>query len=365
MRLKTTIRFLFALLGALAGAQIASRSELTDSYSSSSTWLTYGGAVVGGALAGWLVGLAFGGLLARGIRRLELAAQRRPAGELVVGGVGLFLGFALATLAAFALVRLPFIGVYLLPVVYLALGYLFALVGARKHRQILATVGVGQRPEPTEANPRVQDERRGRKGREQRAGVLVDTSAIIDGRISPTSSGPAFSIGELIVPGLRAATSCRRSPTADPQRRARGRRGLEVVLDLRVGAITSCSTPDVDYRGLRDVDAKLVRLAHERSLAVLTTDYNLNKVARIQGVTVLNVNELANALEAGGAARREPARQGDPRGQGVGAGRRIPRRRHDDRGRGRAHLVGDTSTSRSRACCRSPTGKMIFSRVAA
>ena len=362
MRLKTTIRLLFALLGALAGAQIASRSELTDSYSSSSTWLTYGGAVVGGALAGWLVGLAFGGLLARGIRRLELAAQRRPAGELVVGGVGLFLGFALATLAAFALVRLPFIGVYLLPVVYLALGYLFALVGARKHRQILATVGVGQRPEPSESNPRVQDERRGRRGREQRAGVLVDTSAIIDGRLADLM-GTGFLDRELIVPVFVLHELQAVADSADPQRRARGRRGMDVVSALRKGDHV-VSTPDIDVPGIVEVDAKLVRVAHERGLAVLTTDYNLNKIARIQGVAVLNINELANALKPavlpGETLSVKVLREGKESEQGVGYlddGTMIVIEGGRDR-------VGDTVDVEVTSVLQSPSGKMIFTRMA-
>ena len=123
------------------------------------------------------------------------------------------------------------------------------------------------------------------------------------------------------------------------------------------------STPDVDYRDLQDVDAKLLRLAQERSLPILTTDYNLNKVARIQGVTVLNVNELANALKPavlpGESLRVKVIREGKEAEQGVGYlddGTMIV----VEGGRG---LVGTTIDVEVTSVLQSPSGKMIFSRV--
>jgi uncharacterized protein YacL len=148
----------------------------------------------------------------------------------------------------------------------------------------------------------------------------------------------------------------------DPQRRARGRRGLEVVHDLRAGG-QHMSTPDVDYRDLQDVDAKLLRLAQDRRLPILTTDYNLNKVARIQGVTVLNVNELANALKPavlpGESLRVKVIREGKESDQGVG---------YLDDGtmivvEGGRSMVGATVQVEVTSVLQSPSGKMIFSRV--
>ena len=125
------------------------------------------------------------------------------------------------------------------------------------------------------------------------------------------------------------------------------------------------STPDVDYRDLQDVDAKLLRLAQERDLPILTTDYNLNKVARIQGVTVLNVNELANALKPavlpGESLRVKVIREGKEQEQGVG---------YLDDGtmivvEGGRSMVGTTIDVEVTSVLQSPSGKMIFSRVAA
>ena len=163
--------------------------------------------------------------------------------------------------------------------------------------------------------------------------MLVDTSAIIDGRIGDLIS-TGFVDRELVIPVFVLQELQRVADSTDPQRRARGRRGLEVVHDLRLSK-HAVATPEIAVPDITDVDAKLVRVAHELDMPILTTDYNLNKVAQIQGVQVLNVNDLANALKPavlpGEALRVKVIREGKE----ADAGRRLPRRRHDDRRRGR------------------------------
>ena len=164
--------------------------------------------------------------------------------------------------------------------------------------------------------------------------MLVDTSAIIDGRIGDLIS-TGFVDRELVIPVFVLQELQRVADSTDPQRRARGRRGLDVVHDLRLSS-HAVATPEIAVPDITDVDAKLVRVAHELDMPILTTDYNLNKVAQIQGVQVLNVNDLANALKPavlpGEALRVKVIREGKE----AAAGRRLPRRRHDDRRRGRA-----------------------------
>ena len=116
---------------------------MSHHFGDAGTWASWVGVVVGGACAGWLVAFFVGSLAIRGIRRIEGAAQRRSAGELVVGGVGLLLGFGVAALATLAIGALPYVGDYLLLPLFLLLGYVFALVAARQHRQILRLVGLG------------------------------------------------------------------------------------------------------------------------------------------------------------------------------------------------------------------------------
>ena len=121
--MKLIVRLVFALLGALAGSQVAaSPGALPFHLPSSSPWARWTIAIALGALAGLLVGWIVAGPLVRAIGRVERAAQARPAGELVVGGVGLVLGLGAAALATFAVRPLPYVGRYLLLPLALVLG---------------------------------------------------------------------------------------------------------------------------------------------------------------------------------------------------------------------------------------------------
>jgi uncharacterized protein YacL len=347
------IRLVFALLGALGAIQIASHTEFPDSYHpSSSRYLVWASVVLGGAAAGWLIAALVDSAVVRALRRVETAASNRSASELVVGAAGLVLGLAVAVLLAFAVSPLPYVGRYVLLPLFLVLGYVFAIVGARRARPILRLIGI---------NP-ARFESPGGERPASGTSKLVDTSAIIDGRISDIVA-TGFLDGELVIPVFVLEELQRVADSSDPQRRARGRRGLEVVHDIRL-AKRPLTTPDVDYPDLQDVDAKLLKLAQERRLPILTTDYNLNKVARIQGVTVLNVNELANALKPavlpGESLRVKVIREGKEADQGVGylndgtmivieSGRR---------------LLGDTVDVEVTSVLQSPSGKMIFTRLA-
>ncbi len=149
--------------------------------------------------------------------------------------------------------------------------------------------------------------------------------------------------------------------SGDPLKRARGRRGLEVVQGLR--SEVTVATPEVDFPELADVDAKLLKLARQRGLRILTTDYNLNRLARIQDVVVLNVNELANALKPavlpGERLEIRLIREGKEPDQGVG---------YLDDGtmvvvEGGRRRVGDTVDVQVTSVLQSPSGKMIFTRI--
>jgi uncharacterized protein YacL len=365
---KLIVRLVFALLGALAGSQVAaSPGGLPFDLLSSSSWARWTVAIVVGAVAGLLVGWIVGGPLVRAIGRVERAAQARPAGELVVGGVGLVLGLGAAALATFAVRPLPYVGRYLLLPLALVLGYLFAVVGARSHRSILRLGGLGNdedRAEGREARE-VREARRPRRPERdpaQQLGMLVDTSAIIDGRIGDLIS-TGFVDRELVIPVFVLQELQRVADSTDPQRRARGRRGLEVVHDLRLSK-HAVATPEIAVPDVTDVDAKLVRVAHELDIPILTTDYNLNKVAQIQGVQVLNVNDLANALKPavlpGEALRVKVIREGKEAEQGVG---------YLDDGtmivvEGARDHIGELVETEVTSVLQSPSGKMIFTRLA-
>lgn len=149
--------------------------------------------------------------------------------------------------------------------------------------------------------------------------TLLDTSAIIDGRIADVVSA-GFVAGPLLVPRFVLRELQRLADGADPLRRNRGKRGFEVL--KRLQDLHSVDILEVDIRGASDVDAQLVELARQRGARIVTGDYNLNRVAELSGIKVLNVNDLANALKPavlpGESLRVQLLREGKEAGQGVG-----------------------------------------------
>ncbi|MFI5240290.1 MAG: PIN/TRAM domain-containing protein [Candidatus Saccharimonadia bacterium] len=125
--------------------------------------------------------------------------------------------------------------------------------------------------------------------------AVVDTSVIIDGRIADIAIA-GFIPSVLIVPRFVLAELQNIADSDDAMRRSRGRRGLEVLSQLRTNSDLIVEISDEDLPHITEVDAKLVGLAKKRHIQILTTDYNLNRVAQIEGVRVLNVNELSNAI---------------------------------------------------------------------
>ena len=150
--------------------------------------------------------------------------------------------------------------------------------------------------------------------------TYVDTSAIIDGRVvDVVASG--FLYGTLVVPRFVLGELQHIADDSEPGRRARGRRGLEILSVLQKDHRVALELTNEDARDVSAVDAKLVALAGARRAAVLTTDYNLNRVAQLQGVRVMNLNQLANAMKPaflpGEAMKVKVIQQGKEPGQGV------------------------------------------------
>lgn len=154
----------------------------------------------------------------------------------------------------------------------------------------------------------------------QTGASLVDTSVIIDGRIADISKA-GFAPGKLLIPRFVLAELQNIADSSDAMRRGRGRRGLEILNSMREAGV-EMDIIEEDAPEITEVDAKLVRLARTLGTSVLTTDYNLNRVASIEGVRVLNINELANAVRPvilpGELMQTKVVQPGKERGQGVG-----------------------------------------------
>jgi uncharacterized protein YacL len=158
--------------------------------------------------------------------------------------------------------------------------YIGFLVGTRKHEWL----------DPTYLSSFFREESTGRIYK------ILDTSVIIDGRISDISN-TAFIEGDLVVPQFILKELQLVADSADSVKRQRGRRGLDVLDQLQKSSRASVVITEVDFPDIKDVDSKLIELAKHMDAKIITNDFNLNKIAQLQGVAVLNINELANALK--------------------------------------------------------------------
>lgn len=151
--------------------------------------------------------------------------------------------------------------------------------------------------------------------------ILLDTSVIIDGRVADIAR-TGFLSGELLIPRFVLNELQYIADSSDNLRRQRGRRGLEVLAKMQKDPTISVNISDIDVEGSRQVDDKLVILARQLRVPVLTNDFNLNRVAELQGVRILNINELANAVKAvylpGEVLPVRVIQEGREAGQGVG-----------------------------------------------
>jgi uncharacterized protein YacL len=151
--------------------------------------------------------------------------------------------------------------------------------------------------------------------------ILLDTSVIIDGRIADIAK-TGFIRDTLLVPNFILSELQHIADSADPLRRGRGRLGLEILTDLQNQAPIPTKITDMDVSEMRDADSKLVALARHLHCPILTTDFNLNRVAELQGVPVLNINDLANAVKVnmlpGELLTIKIIQEGREQGQGVG-----------------------------------------------
>jgi uncharacterized protein YacL len=151
--------------------------------------------------------------------------------------------------------------------------------------------------------------------------IVIDTSAVIDGRIVDVGR-TGFILGTLVVPRFVLDELQRIADSPDAVRRNRGRRGLEMLSALQKDSISPVEVSEETYPEIGEVDAKLVAFARDRNAAILTNDFNLNRVAELQGIRVLNINELANAVKSvlhpGEEMQVKIIQEGKEAGQGVG-----------------------------------------------
>jgi uncharacterized protein YacL len=292
-------------------------------------------------------GLGVGGLVVLLERRL----RRVPATIILHGLVGLLLGLvvgrALAGALATVLAEVPPVARILAQSLCLvAGGYLGAVVALNKGQEFNLTAFIRLLRE----QPRAESYK------------LLDTSVIIDGRIADiTETG--FLEGTLVIPQFILRELQHIADSSDPLKRNRGRRGLDILQKIQKKVDIRVEISDMDFPEIREVDNKLVAMAKALNAKIVTNDFNLNKVAELRGVAVLNINELTNALRPvvlpGEDMRVYVLKEGKEYNQGIA---------YLDDGtmvvvdNGRRH-IGQTIDVCVTSVLQTTAGRMIFSRL--
>jgi uncharacterized protein YacL len=309
--------------------------------------LTLQRGATGPGIAGIVAGLAFGLLVVA----LEQRLRRVPGTAIFHTLAGLLLGLLIgqvlfATMANFLVAFSPPVGAFVQTLCLVGGGYLGSRVALDKGREFNFAAFIRLLKE----QPRAESYK------------LLDTSVIIDGRIADiTETG--FLEGTLIIPQFILRELQHIADSSDPLKRNRGRRGLDILQKIQKKVDIRVEISDMEFPEIREVDNKLVAMAKALNAKIVTNDFNLNKVAELHGVGVLNINELTNALRPvvlpGEDMRVYVLKEGKEYNQGIA---------YLDDGtmvvvdNGRRH-IGQTIDVCVTSVLQTTAGRMIFSRL--
>jgi uncharacterized protein YacL len=309
-----------------------------------------------GLILGSALGYVLGGVLGRGtvtaVRQAEVGLRTKSAEQIVAGVVGAVVGVLVAAGVTWPVLLLdkPLLTFPIFAFVLVALGLLGYRLGSARREAVLGmfgdSVGLAERPVPAVALPRV-----------------MDTSVAIDGRIIDVVRA-GFMHGRMMVPAPVLGELQGLADAGDPVRRAKGRRGLEVLDTLRRESGVDVEVLDDEVPAVAEVDAKLVRICLDRGAALLTLDTNLARVAALAGVRVMNLHALALALRPPVSAGDEVAvlliKAGKEPGQAVGylddGTMVVAERSRDD--------IGQESLVRVTSVLTTANGRMVFAKPA-
>jgi uncharacterized protein YacL len=287
---QTILRLLLVVACSVSGYLLASHLPITHTLGIWIKWI--------GALAGFIFAL-----LALSIEKI---IKKAPLKVIFGGTFGLFLGLVIAQLLGYAFSGLQnsTIRISISVILSCVFGYMGLVLGGKKVEEF-RWPGWGFFAKGSQ---------------KKNGGKILDTSVIIDGRVADICETD-FLEGPLVIPQFILQELQHIADSADSLKRARGRRGLDILNRMQKGDAVEVQVVDDDYPDIKEVDAKLIALAREMNAKIVTNDFNLNKVAQLQGVPVLNINQLANALKPmvlpGEVLHLQIMREGKEQGQGV------------------------------------------------
>jgi uncharacterized protein YacL len=289
--LQAAISIILALIGILLAAQLLSPLLLVEDkpvilYYGILTLIGLVMAVIGIFLAPPLVKAT-----EKSTERIAANFAKMSTAEIASRIIGLITGLVIASLLGLSFARIEIVGPYISIIAALLFGYLGWLTGGKIGGDIFTLRA---------REPRLKPEKRLRAAAEESALHLLpkvlDTSVIIDGRIADIYR-TGFLEGDLVIANFVLEELRHIADSADSLKRNRGRGGLDTLNLLREQFDSHVVITQQDYPKVAEVDSKLLRLAQDLGGVVVTNDFNLNKVARLQGMRVLNINELANAVK--------------------------------------------------------------------
>ena len=279
-------------------------------------------------IIGTLIGVIIGYLISSFIlkqglviaKRLERILTHIPNQELIAGTIGLLFGLIIANLIGVAFNQVPIIGSYIPIILSAIFGYSGLKIMARKGPEMYNNYVQQWSGDGNKKTSRFKMFSTHKSDKASSTPKLLDTSVIIDGRIKELCN-TGFIEGPLMVPLFVLNELQIISDSADATKRNRGRRGLDILKEMQDANKVAIEVVEDDYDDLTEVDSKLMRLALDKQWKLMTNDFNLNKVARVQGIEVLNLNELANVLKpaliAGEWIRVQIMKEGKEVHQGV------------------------------------------------
>lgn len=339
--LDRVLRFFISFFMAIAGGALLSlASPVLTAFISTEVLkadmgifkLTFAGLVclLLGAVLGGFVGFVLSSYLIRQLKRfsvwVEIQLSKMPIHDVIAGAVGLFIGLIIANLLGYAFSRIPIVGEYIPVVFSIVFGYLGIHVTIKKRKELVGLFDFIPKfmREMARDRSRLQSEGQSASvpsSESDEAGYkLLDTSVIIDGRIADICE-TGFIEGTLLIPVFVLEELQHIADSSDSLKRTRGRRGLDILQRIRKGTRVQVKISNTDFDDIVEVDSKLVRLGQQVGGKIITNDFNLNKVAQLRGVEVLNINELSNAVKPvvipGETMRVSVVKSGKEPGQGV------------------------------------------------
>ena len=280
-----------------------------------------------GAVAGAAVGFLLSPFFIRKIKGfavfVEAQLNKMPTHDVIAGAIGLLIGLIIANLLGYAFSKIPVVGEYIPVVFSIVLGYLGIHIMIKKRQELVSIFDfipkfmkeLVKMRETKQAAPKAAA-----VAEDKPCYKLLDTSVIIDGRIADICE-TGFLEGTLLIPVFVLEELQHIADSADALKRVRGRRGLDILQKIRQESRMKVKITEEDFEDIPEVDSKLVQLAQQVGGKIITNDFNLNKVAQLRGVEVLNINALSNAVKPvvipGESMQVAIVKSGKEAGQGV------------------------------------------------